>query len=102
MSKTLRGSYEVMCEKWVAIFFMLPMEKEKKHHPEVSCLESFFFIKRSEIPSFKYISVEFLQGRVSNEVSTTFSYYINTLKSVLTAFFFFFALQPWKFLYMQR
>lgn len=56
---------------------------------------------RSEIPSFKYISVEFLQGRVSNEVSTTFSYYINTLKSVLTAFFFF-ALQPWKFLYMQR
>lgn len=80
-----------MCEEWVAIFFTLPMEKEKKkHHPEARCLES-FFIKRSEIPSFKYISVEFLQGRVSNVVSTTFSYYINTLKSVLTAFFFYIA-----------
>lgn len=45
MSKTLRGSYEVMCEKWVAIFFMLPMEKEKKHHPEVSYLESFFLLR---------------------------------------------------------
>lgn len=42
MSKTLRGSYEVMYKKWVVIFFMLPGEKEKKHHPEGRCLEFFF------------------------------------------------------------
>lgn len=29
MRKTLRGSYEVMCEKWVALFFMLPGERKK-------------------------------------------------------------------------
>lgn len=68
--------------------FHVAYGKGKKASSRSQLFRVIFFIKRSEIPSFKYISVEFLQGRVSNEVSTTFSYYINTLKSVLTAFFF--------------